>query len=168
MSNSMKVKKRGDQTMWHTMIKLFLQVSFCSDKDLDSFFLDALSTWYLTGSVSMVHRNQRLVAFLSFSNQNIAKLRPGQTLALAEPEARHYNHPATPPPRPPAANVCIAYISAISQRIQLKFCMTVIQVERIKSADKTQTLQHCSIPCSAAESLDTLCLISQPFFNGLS
>ena len=59
--------------MWHTMIKLFLQVSFCSDKDLESFFLVALSTWYLTGSVSMVHRNQRLVAFLSFSNQNISE-----------------------------------------------------------------------------------------------
>ena len=57
---------------------------------------------------------------------NLAKLRPGQTLALAEPEARHYNHPATPPPRPPAANVCIAYISAISQRNELKFGMIVI------------------------------------------
>ena len=60
---------------------------------------------------------------------NLAKLRPGQTLALAEPEARHYNHPATPPPRPvpaPAANVCIGYISAISQRNELKFCMIVI------------------------------------------
>ena len=57
----------------------------------------------------------------------IAMLRPGQTLALAGPEARHYNHPATaPPPRRPAANVCIGYISAISQRIRLKFCMTVI------------------------------------------
>ena len=33
----------------------------------------------------------------------IAMLRPGQTLALAGPEARHYNHPATPPRpvRPP-------------------------------------------------------------------
>ena len=110
MSNSMKVKKRGDQTMWHTMIKLFLQVSFCSDKDLDSFFLDALSTWYLTGSVSMVHRNQRLVAFLSFSYQNIAKLRPGQTLALAEPEARHYNHPATARPPPPRRSKCLYWL----------------------------------------------------------
>ena len=56
---------------------------------------------------------------------NLTKLRPGQTLALAEPEARHYNHPATAaaPPRRPAANVCISYISAISQRIELKFCM---------------------------------------------
>ena len=26
---------------------------------------------------------------------NLTKLRPGQTLALAEPEARHYNHPVT-------------------------------------------------------------------------
>ena len=52
---------------------------------------------------------------------NIAKLRPAQTLALAGPEARHYNHPATA--RRPAANVCISYISAISQRIELKFCM---------------------------------------------
>ena len=51
----------------------------------------------------------------------IAKLRPGQTLALAGPEARHYNHPGTAPA--PAANVCISYISAISQRIELKFCM---------------------------------------------
>ena len=48
-------------------------------------------------------------------------LRPGQTLALAGPEARHYNHPGTAPA--PAANVCISYISAISQRIELKFCM---------------------------------------------
>ena len=30
----------------------------------------------------------------------IAMLRPGQTLALAGPEARHYNHPATRPVRP--------------------------------------------------------------------
>ena len=31
----------------------------------------------------------------------IAMLRPGQTLALAGPEARHYNHPGTAPaPRP--------------------------------------------------------------------
>ena len=161
MSNSMKVKKRGDQTMWHTMTKLFLQVSFCSDKDLDSFFLDALSTWYLTGSVSMVHRNQRLVAFLSFSNQNIAKLRPGQTLpssGQAKPQLQLSLRLGIiitqgPPPPPPAANVCISYISAISQRIELKFCMIDIQVARMKSADKTQTLQHCSIPCSTAESL---------------
>ena len=48
----------------------------------------------------------------------------GQTLALAEPEARLYNHLPT---RPPAgANVCIGYISAISQRNELKFCMIVI------------------------------------------
>ena len=54
----------------------------------------------------------------------IAKLRPGQTLALAEPEFRHYNNPGSAPPRPPpAANVCISYISAITQRIELKFCM---------------------------------------------
>ena len=59
--------------------------------------------------------------------QVFAKLRPGQTLALAEPEARHYNHPVTPPPSaPPAENVWIGYISAISQRNELKFCMTVI------------------------------------------
>ena len=36
----------------------------------------------------------------------------GQTLALAEPEARHYNHPATDP----AAYVCNGYISAFSQQ----------------------------------------------------
>ena len=50
----------------------------------------------------------------------------GQTLALAEPEARLYNHqPPVPRPRP-GANVSIGYISAISQRIELKFCMIVI------------------------------------------
>ena len=51
------------------------------------------------------------------SEYQIAMLRPGQTLALAGPEARHYNHPATPPPpsvRPPAANVYIGCNSAIS------------------------------------------------------
>ena len=48
----------------------------------------------------------------------------GQTLALAEPEARLYNHQ---PDRPsPEANVSIGYNSAISQRIELKFCMIVI------------------------------------------
>ena len=31
---------------------------------------------------------------------------------------------------------------------------------------KIMTLQHCSIPCSAAESLNTLWPISQPFLNG--
>ena len=56
---------------------------------------------------------------------HFAKLRPGKTLALAEPEARHYNHQATTAP-PAAANVCIGYISAISQRNELKFCTTVI------------------------------------------
>ena len=64
----------------------------------------------------------------------------GQTLDLAEPEARLYNHFRTPAPAPaprPEANVCIGYISAISQRNELKFCMIVIQVERMKSADKT-------------------------------
>ena len=47
----------------------------------------------------------------------------GQTLALAEPEARLYNHQPThpDPPDPSGANVCIAYISAISQRNELKF-----------------------------------------------
>ena len=51
----------------------------------------------------------------------------GQTLALAEPEARLYNHQPDPAPRPrPGANVCFGYISAISQRIELKFCMIVI------------------------------------------
>ena len=47
----------------------------------------------------------------------------GPTLALAEPEDRLYNHQ---PDRPPGANVSIGYISAISQRIELKFCMIVI------------------------------------------
>ena len=46
-----------------------------------------------------------------------------------------------------------SYISAISQRNELKFCMIFIQVERMKSADKKQTLQHCCSPCSATESL---------------
>ena len=67
---------------------------------------------------------------------SVAKLRPGKTLALAEPEARHYNHPGTAQisdlcstdiqPLLPAANVCIGYISAVSQRNELKFCMIVI------------------------------------------
>ena len=48
----------------------------------------------------------------------------GQTLALTEPEARLYNHLLTRPP--PGANVCTGYISAISQRNELKFCMIVI------------------------------------------
>ena len=51
----------------------------------------------------------------------------GQTLALAEPEARLYNHHTDPVPSPPLeANVCIGYISAISERNELKFCMIVI------------------------------------------
>ena len=53
----------------------------------------------------------------------------GQTLALAEPEARLYNHPRTRPPSPvpsPGANVSNGYISAIFQQIELKFCMIVI------------------------------------------
>ena len=37
-----------------------------------------------------------------------------------------------------------------------------------KSRDETWTLQHCSIPCSTAESLNTLQPISQPILNGLS
>ena len=48
----------------------------------------------------------------------------GQTLALTEPEARLYNHLLTPTrPDPAGANVCIGYISAISQRNELKFCI---------------------------------------------
>ena len=65
-------------------------------------------------------------------------------------------------------NTLTTYISAISQRIELKFCMMTLYVERIKSRVKRVTLQHCSIPCSAAESLNTLQLISQPYLNGLS
>ena len=61
-----------------------------------------------------------------------------------------------------------AYISAISQWIDLKFFMMTLYVERIKSRVKRATLQHCSIPCSAAKSLNTLQLISQPYLNGLS
>ena len=38
----------------------------------------------------------------------------------------------------------------------------------MKSRFQTVTLQHCSIPCSAAESLNTVQPISQPFLNGLS
>ena len=72
----------------------------------------------------------------------------GQTLALADPEARLYNQQPDRPPSP-EANVSIGYNSAISQWIELKFCMIVIQVVMMKSADKTQTLQHCSNPCSA-------------------
>ena len=49
----------------------------------------------------------------------------GQTVALAEPEARLYNHPTEPRPRP-EANVCIGYISAISQWNERKFCMIFI------------------------------------------
>ena len=63
---------------------------------------------------------------------------------------------------------CTAYISAISQQIELKFGAITLEVKRINSRDKTRTLQHCSIPCSVAESLNTLQPISQPFFNGLS
>ena len=57
----------------------------------------------------------------------------GKTLALAVPEARLYNHFRTDirpllrsRGRISAANVCIGYISAISQRNELKFCMIVI------------------------------------------
>ena len=45
---------------------------------------------------------------------NLAKLRPGQTLALAGPEARHYNHPATAR-RPAAAAPQQMFVLAISQ-----------------------------------------------------
>ena len=41
----------------------------------------------------------------------IAMLRPGQTLALAEPEARHYNHPGTAPPPPPQQMFVLLAIS---------------------------------------------------------
>ena len=51
----------------------------------------------------------------------------GQTLAPTEPEARLYNHQLDRlSVRPTEANVYIGYISAISQRIELKFCMIVI------------------------------------------
>ena len=51
----------------------------------------------------------------------------GQTLVLAEPEARLYKHqPDRPTVTRQGANVCIGYISAISQRNELKFCMIVI------------------------------------------
>ena len=38
----------------------------------------------------------------------------------------------------------------------------------MKSRIQTVTLQHCSIPCSAAESLNTVQPISQSFLDGLS
>ena len=41
-------------------------------------------------------------------------------------------------------------------------------MDRIKSRVHTLTLQHCSILCSAAESLNTVQPISQPFLNGFS
>ena len=120
----------------------------------------------------------------------------------------------TPPHKLSTAN-----ISAISQRIELKFCMITFMLERIQPIDskqwpcstvvfhavlqnlktlcglylshfstdwaeilrdcflggkdpsyrfKTVTLQHCSIPCSAAESLNTLWPISKPFLNRLN
>ena len=52
----------------------------------------------------------------------------GQTLALAETEARLYNHQLDPVPVPSGANVCIGYISTISQRNELKFCMITLKV----------------------------------------
>ena len=98
---------KGDRYSWRIFIELYNLIlifvtTICS-------FFNFLST-FMTGPTQ--------------HSMHFAMLRPGQTLALAGPEARHYNHPATarPPPRP-AANVCISYISAISQRIELKFCM---------------------------------------------
>ena len=54
---------------------------------------------------------------LNLEQTIFAKLSPGQTLALAYPEARHYDHPETASAA--AANVCIGIISAISQRNEL-------------------------------------------------
>ena len=75
-----------------------------------------------------MHPRKKIIQYtafkIAFPTTFIAKLRP--TLALAEPEARLYNHQPRPRPDPPGANVCIGYISAISQRIELKFCMIVI------------------------------------------
>ena len=52
--------------------------------------------------------------------------------------------------------------SAILQPIQLKFGMMTTQVDRIKLRFQTLTL-HCSIPCSAAESLNTVSLYPSNF-----
>ena len=42
---------------------------------------------------------------------SIAMLRPGQTLALAGPEARHYNHPATAHPTcRPSRSKCLYWL----------------------------------------------------------
>ena len=40
---------------------------------------------------------------------DFAKFRPGQTLALAEPEVRHYNHQATALPTPPCSK-CLYWL----------------------------------------------------------
>ena len=77
--------------------------------------------------VTFWSKSFKRIFFLFWQNE-IKLPSSGQTLALAEPEARLYNHqPDRPPvPRPPEANVSIGYNSAISQRIELKFCMIVI------------------------------------------
>ena len=49
-----------------------------------------------------------MIEMLEVQHRDIAMLRPGQTLALAGPEARHYNHPGTAPrPRPRPRSKCL-------------------------------------------------------------
>ena len=83
----------------------------------------------------------------------IAMLRPGQTLALAGPEARHYNPPApAAPPAPPRRSKCLywLYLSHFSTELAeiLHDCYLGGKDEVYR---QNMTLQHCSIPCSAAE-----------------
>ena len=91
-----------------------------------------------------------------------AKSGLGLNSVMRQNPPHHHHHPTTPP------KLYKSYISAISQRIELKFGMMTPQVDRMKYRVQILTLQHCSIPCSAAESLNSVQPISQPFLNGLS
>ena len=83
-------------------------------------------------------------------------------------QAMHWNPPPPPPPHPTTQTFNCQYLSHFSTdsaEILLDCSLGgEDQVYRVK----TVTLQHCSIPCSAAESLNTLQPISKPFLNGLS
>ena len=90
-------------------------------------------------------------------------LRPGQTLALAGPEARHYNHPATrPPSRPrPQQMFILAVTLPFLNGFSWNFAWLLFRWQG-------WSLQTKHRPCSTAESLNTLWPIFQPFLNRLS
>ena len=102
-----------------------------------------------------------------FNLWSIAMLRPGQTLALAGPEARHYNHPATARPAPPPRSKCLywLYLSHFSTEWAeiLHDCYLggkdEVSRQNIDPAALQYSMQHCRISNRT---------ITQPFLIGLS